>query len=359
VQRRFTFVAAILVTALAGAAVGVGTYASFGGHTTTTVVRQEVAATSRPTSAKTTSVNQIYRDTVAGVVEITEKSTSTSSSTFPFGGQQEETVGQGSGFVYDTAGHIITNDHVVAGANSVSVRFANGHTYSATVVGADPSTDVAVIKVNAPESVLHPLTLGDSSAVQVGDGVIAIGSPFGLVNTVTTGVVSALDRTIQSPNGFPINGAIQTDAAINHGNSGGPLLDTDGDVVGITSQIDTGGTTDGNVGIGFAVPSNTVRSIASQLIASGKVEHAFLGVEIETGSGGAVVGSVQSGTPAARAGLKAGDVIVGAANQTVHSSTDLRNVIDSKKPGEQITITYKRNGSTHTVQVTLTQRPSS
>ena len=186
------------------------------------------------------------------------------------------------GFVYDTQGHVITNQHVVDGAQSVSVKFANGRTYSATVVGADPSTDLAVIDVDAPASVLKPLELGDSSAVEVGDGVIAIGSPFGLDQTVTTGIVSALHRQITSPNNFSIDNAIQTDAAINHGNSGGPLLDMDGDVIGVNSQIESD--SGGNDGVGFAVPSNTISRIAGALIDNGSVEHAYLGVAIDDSS---------------------------------------------------------------------------
>ena len=174
---------------------------------------------------------------------------------------------------------MVTNQHVVDGAQSVSVKFANGRTYSATVVGADPSTDLAVIDVNAPASVLKPLELGDSSAVEVGDGVIAIGSPFGLDQTVTTGIVSALHRQITSPNNFSIDNAIQTDAAINHGNSGGPLLDMHGDVIGVNSQIESD--SGGNDGVGFAVPSNTISRIAAALIDNGSVEHAYLGVAID------------------------------------------------------------------------------
>ncbi len=217
---------------------------------------------------------------------------------------------RGSGFVYDTQGHVVTNQHVVDGAQSVSVKFANGRTYSATVVGADPSTDLAVIDVNAPASVLKPLELGDSSAVEVGDGVIAIGSPFGLDQTVTTGIVSALHRQITSPNNFSIDNAIQTDAAINHGNSGGPLLDMHGDVIGVNSQIESD--SGGNDGVGFAVPSNTISRIAAALIDNGSVEHAYLGVAIDdsaTSTAGARLAEVRSGTPAARAGLKTGDVI--------------------------------------------------
>jgi putative serine protease PepD len=360
--RRITPLIVLFLTGLAGAAVGVGTYAALGGRTTTTtVVRDAGAATSRPTSNTSggLSVNEIYRRTSPGVVEITARSTSASQ--FPFGGSQQS-VGQGSGFVYDTSGHVVTNEHVVDGASAVTVKFENGKSYSAKVVGTDSSTDVAVLKVNAPSSVLHPLTLADSGAVAVGDGVVAIGSPFGLENSVTSGIVSALHRSIDSPSGFSIPNAIQTDAAINHGNSGGPLLDAAGHVIGITSQIESGAggsSSGGNDGVGFAVPSNTVRSVVSQLLATGKVEHAYLGVEITSAAaGGARVASVRSGTPAAKAGIKAGDVITKVDGTSVGSSDELQQAIDGRKPGDRVTLEIRRGGKTVTVHVTLGTRPS-
>jgi putative serine protease PepD len=253
---------------------------------------------------------------------------------------------------------VVTNQHVVDGAQSVSVKFANGRTYSATVVGADPSTDLAVIDVNAPASVLKPLELGDSSAVEVGDGVIAIGSPFGLDQTVTTGIVSALHRQITSPNNFSIDNAIQTDAAINHGNSGGPLLDMHGDVIGVNSQIESD--SGGNDGVGFAVPSNTISRIAAALIDNGSVEHAYLGVAIDdsTSTAGARLAEVRPGTPAARAGLKSGDVITKFGGASIGSADELRQLVDSKQPGDKVEVTAKRNGTTKTVTVTLGTRPS-
>ena len=199
---------------------------------------------------------------------------------------------------------MITNQHVVDGAQSVEVTFWNGKTYDATVVGSDPSTDIAVLDVDAPASVFEPLELGDSSQLEVGDGVIAIGSPFGLEQTVTTGIVSALHRQITAPNDFAIDDAIQTDAAINHGNSGGPLLDLDGKVVGVNSQIES--ESGGNDGVGFAVSSNTVAKIAAALIADGSVEHAYLGVATDSSTSpvGAEITTVRSGTAAADAGLR-------------------------------------------------------
>ena len=187
----------------------------------------------------------------------------------------------------DTEGHILTNNHVVEGASKIEVKLgASDNELHGEVVGTDPATDLALLKVDAPADQLHPLTLGDSSKVEVGDPVVAIGNPFGLDRTVTSGIVSALQRQIQAPNGFSISHVIQTDAAINPGNSGGPLINAEGEVIGINSQIETGGSGDGNVGIGFAIPINTAREVANQIEKNGKVEHAYLGI-----SGGSVTPS--------------------------------------------------------------------
>jgi putative serine protease PepD len=304
-------------------------------------------------------VNEIYKRDAPGVVEITTTE-SGGSSTFPFGnGGGRSQTAQGSGFVYDSNGDIVTNEHVVDGASSVKVTFSDGSTYTGKVVGKDASTDLAVLRVDAPASKLHPLTLADSSDVQVGDGVVAIGSPFGLEETVTSGIVSALHRQMTAPNNFTIDDSIQTDAAINHGNSGGPLLDTRGRVIGITSQIqsDTGG----NDGIGFAVPSNTVRTIAEKLIANGKVEHAYLGVQIDPTAvnGGVRLSNVLSGAPAASAGLHPGDVVRSVDGVRVSTPDSLRAAIDAHNPGDTITVTYVRNGTTHTAHVKLANRPPS
>jgi S1-C subfamily serine protease len=260
-------------------------------------------------------------------------------------------------------------------------RFSDGSTYKATLVGSDASTDLAVVKVDAPSSKLHPLALADSSDVEAGDGVVAIGNPFGLENSVTSGIVSAVHRQIVAPNDFTIDDAIQTDAAINHGNSGGALLDLLGHVVGVTAQIksDSGG----NEGVGFAVPSNTVRSVASKLISTGAVEHAYLGVAVQTipsdAAGalgvpqGAEITQIRAGAPASGAGLKGaggqkavngqvyptgGDVITKVDGEQVTTAEDLQSLIGAKSPGDQVTITYVRAGSEKTVQVTLAKRPS-
>jgi putative serine protease PepD len=344
-----------------GAGAGAGSYAAFGAHSgTTTTVVQEAAANGSPTaSTKTMSVNGVYRAARDGVVEITTTTTSTSSDGFPFpSGGSEKAQAQGSGFVYDSNGHIVTNNHVVDGASSISATFSDGSKYSAKVVGTDPSSDLAVLKVDAPSSKLHPLTLGDSGKLEVGDGVVAIGSPFGLDETVTSGIVSALDRDISSTNNFTISGVIQTDAAINHGNSGGPLLNMAGQVVGITTQIES--ESGGNDGVGFAVPSSTIAEVVSKLVKGEKVVHPYLGVYVQTpaNGSGAQVARLKSGSPAATAGLKAGDVITGFGGQTIASPDDLTAVVAAKQPGDKVSITYQRNGSTKTTQVTIGTRPS-
>ena len=263
-----------------GGGVALGGAAAVGALDTggsTTVVEQTSAAPSTvpAVAGKGLTVNEIYKRMGPGVVQIT---TTIGASTSTDGQFQQSSQALGSGFVLDKEGHIVTNYHVIDGATSIEVRFSNDDTLKATLVGSDPSTDVALLKVDASPDALTPLSLADSTQVEVGDPVVAIGNPFGLERTVTTGIVSALQRAVKAPNGYSIDHVIQTDAAINHGNSGGPLLNTLGAVIGINSQIETGGSGDGNVGIGFAVPSNTVKSVIDQLLASGKVDHAFLGV---------------------------------------------------------------------------------
>jgi putative serine protease PepD len=309
--------------------------------------------TAQAAASASDSIADIYEQASPAVVEITVSGTREPS---PFGAPGGTQQSQGSGFVYDTQGHVITNQHVVAGAETVSVTFANGKSYSARVVGSDPSTDIAVLDVDAPASVLSPLELGDSSSLEVGEGVVAIGSPFGLEQTVTSGIVSALHRQITAPNNFAIDDAIQTDAAINHGNSGGPLLDLSGEVVGVNSQIES--ESGGNDGVGFAVPSNTVDRIARALIADGSVEHAYLGVSTEDGDGGASIAEVRAGTPAADAGLRTGDVVTAIDGRKVASADELRTAIDAQQPGDGVKLTVERGGSTETITVTLGTRPS-
>jgi putative serine protease PepD len=352
-RSRPLIVASLLAAACLGAGGGAVAYATL--SDSDTVVKQVTVKQGQAVASSTAplSVNQIYRRAYRGVVEIT---VTTNSGSSQFGGGDGTSQAQGSGWVYDTDGHIVTNDHVVDGAQSISVRFWNGKSYSASVVGTDQSTDLAVIKVDAPSSVLHPLEVGDSSAVQVGDGVVAIGSPFGLEETVTSGIVSALHRAITAPNNFTINDSIQTDAAINHGNSGGPLLNAQGQVIGVNAQIksDSGG----NEGVGFSIPANTIRRIASTLISSGKVEHAYLGVSVDASAPTARIASVRPSTPAAGAGLKGGDVVTAVDGTTISSGDDLTRAIDAHKPGDKITVTYRRGGSEHTTTLTLATRPS-
>jgi putative serine protease PepD len=358
--------AALVAVALASGAGGAAVYglAGGGGSSSTTTALATPAPTTRPAAAVKTSgglsVNQIYRQANRGVVDIKVRQ-SASAGTDQFGGGNgsgQESQAEGSGFVIDGGGHIATNQHVVDGATSITVTFADGKTASAKVVGTDPSTDVAVIKVDAPKSELHPLTFGDSSNVEVGDGVVAIGSPFGLEETVTTGIVSALDRTIQAPNNFTISGAIQTDAAINHGNSGGPLLDSSGHVIGINAQIESD--SGGNDGVGFSIPSSMVQRVAQELISGGKVAHAYLGVQLtDAGSGGAAtVAQTVSGGPGASSGLRSGDVVTAIDGKTVDSSDALVAAVDSHKPGDEITLTVKRGGGTSQVKVKLGTRPN-
>ena len=369
--------AAALVAAAGIGAGGAATYAVLSDDGTRTVVRQVTVEDSEPAaSASPLSVNQIYRRTYKGVVEITVTAEASES---PFGAPRAR--GQGSGFVYDRQGHVVTNQHVVQGASSVSVRLWNGQTYDAEVVGTDASTDLAVLDVDAPASVLSPLRFGDSSEVEVGDGVVAIGSPFGLEQTVTSGIVSALHRQMTAPNEFSINDSIQTDAAINHGNSGGPLLNSGGRVIGVNAQIES--ESGGNDGVGFAIPSNTVRSIVSQLVETGEVEHAYLGVGVQTIPAsvadeldlveGVALTEVRRDTPAARAGLRAasgsrlvdgqsyptgGDVVTALDGKGITSAEELQSVIDASKPGDTVSITLVRDGDSRTVRVKLASRPS-
>jgi len=336
-----TLAAALAAGALIGAGGGAATYAALSSGNGKTVVRQVTVNDGQPTSSGgNLSVQSIYRLAYKGVVEITASQ------------------GQGSGFDYDGDGHVVTNAHVVEGASSVSVKFWSGKSYTAQVVGVDASTDLAVLKVNAPVSELFPLSLGDSSKLAVGEPVVAIGSPFGLEGTLTSGIVSALHREMTSPNHFAIDNSIQPDAAINHGNSGGPLLNSQGKVVGVTSQIES--SSGGNEGVGFAIPSSTVSAIASQLISNGKAVHAFLDVVLRDSSSqtGAAISQVRAGTPAARANLHAGDVVTAAAGKPVASASELRAVINAHRPGDAISITYERGGQSHTVKVTLAARPA-
>ena len=350
-----------------------------------TVIQQAPLSATRPVAQQSQggglTVNQIYNKVGPGVAFIQSSIVQQTANPFGFPQQQKGTA-SGSGFVLNKQGNIVTNAHVVDGASNVQVSFNNGNPVPATIVGKDLSTDVAVLKVDPSKVKLTPVALGDSSKLQVGDPVVAIGNPFDFNDTVTTGVVSALQREIQAPNNFSIDHAIQTDAAINPGNSGGPLLNANGDVVGINSQIATSGSSKGNVGIGFAIPINLAKQVIPQLIKSGKVQHAFIWITTAPidptvvkaahlpVNNGALVQAVQSGSPAAKAGLQAGhnqtsqgiklggDLIVGVAGHTINKPDDIAAAIADKKPGDTIQITFFRGQTKKTVSLTLANRPA-
>ncbi len=384
--------AGLLIAALLGGGFALGGAAALGKlGEKTTIIREEAAPNSSEPAAfqtgKRKSINEIYRASAPGVVHIetTTRAPQSEDPFFgnPFGATQTQRA-LGSGFVIDKAGHIVTNYHVVRGANSIQVSFSNNERFKAKVVGTDPSTDVAVLKVDVKSRALKSLPLGNSDTVRVGDQVIAIGNPFGLDRSVTSGIVSAVQRRIEAPNRLSIAHVIQTDAALNHGNSGGPLLNAQGEVVGINAQIETGGATDGNVGIGFAIPINTVKDVVAQLIKHGKVEHAFLGIEGKTltpsiahlfhlpVTNGVLVATVRKGTGAAQAGLKpatnevtvegdswpaGGDVIVKVDGQPVSTVERLADVIGSKKPGDKIDLEIVRGTTRQTLTVKLGRQP--
>jgi S1-C subfamily serine protease len=383
--------AELLVVALVGAGLALGGAAllgKLGDHTTV----QQVLTTSRPATATVQSSSKgltpeaIYQHDGPGVVQITATSVTQSApdpfNFFPSTPQTSKSLG--SGFVLDRAGHIITNFHVIQGAQKVQVSFSGQDQLPATVVGKDRSTDVAILKIDAHSRALTPLPLGNSDAVRVGDPVYAIGNPFGLTRTLTTGVVSAVQRQIFAPNGVPIDSAIQTDAAINHGNSGGPLIDVGGRVIGVTSQIQTGSDQNqGNVGIGFAIPVNTVRDIAGQIIANGKAQHAFLGLgaaavtpqlqklfNLPT-SRGLLVRDVTKGSGADKAGIKGGttsvvvqgesykvggDIITKIDGTPVSSYDQLYAAVQRKHPGDSLKIELYHHNSKRTVTAKLGTR---
>jgi S1-C subfamily serine protease len=359
--------------------------------TTTTVVRSQAPFTSSGSSRSTQqasaeaggglTVGDIYKKSAPGVAYI--QATIVQTTPGPFGlPDQQPGEATGSGFVLNDQGYIATNAHVVSGAKDVQVSFGKSDPVPAKVVGKDLSTDLAVIKVDPSKVKLTALPLGNSSSLRVGDPVVAIGNPFGFDDTVTTGIVSALGREIQAPNNFSIDHTIQTDAAINPGNSGGPLLDQHGRVIGINSQIATGGSSKGSVGIGFAIPINLAKRVLPTLIKSGKVPHAYIGVTTAPlsptvvndlklpVSKGALVQAVEPGSPAEKAGLRAGktttatsliaggDLIVGVNGKAISTPSDIANAIATTKPGDQVKIDFYRGGAKSSVSVTLADRPA-
>jgi S1-C subfamily serine protease len=397
-RTRLLYGSGLVAAAVLGGAFALGGAALFGGFDAGTTIVRPVAAVQpvapvpvkEQTSGRALTVNAIYHRAAPGVVQVTATQVVSSHTVDPFFGftiprnQKEQALG--SGFVIDKAGHIVTNYHVVAGARTVDVSFSNNESMRAKVVGVDPSTDVAVLQVDAHSRALTPLTLGNSDAVRVGDAVVAIGNPFGYDRTVTAGIVSALQRVIQAPNAYSIDHVIQTDAALNKGNSGGPLLDASGDVIGVNSQITTGDTgARGNVGIGFAIPINTVKTVAAQIIRTGHAEHAFLGITAQPVTAtaarlfklpakyGLLVARVQPGSAAAKAGLHpgrqsatlagetyplGGDLLSSIDSTPLSSVEQLRDVIGNRQPGDVVKLGVYRGGQMKTVTVKLGRQPS-
>jgi putative serine protease PepD len=364
--RRRAPLALLLVTAaLLGGGVSAGVLAAAGvvgndpASQTTSVIRS-AGGTSGGLDA-----GALYASASPGVVDITAKGTSSASAqpSNPFGGspQQSQTTSTGTGFVVDGEGHIVTASHVVDGASSVTVTLQDGTTRKATVLGKDDATDVAVLKIDPSGLTLHPLALASSASLGVGDEVAAIGDPFGYDRSISTGIVSGVDRTIKAPNGFTVAHAIQTDAALNPGNSGGPLLNASGQVIGIVDQIATDGSADQSSGVGFAIPIDLVKSQLSTLEAGGKVSHAYLGVATAgtaTSTAGAAIATVTPGGPAAAAGLRAGDVVTEIAGTTIKNPNDLVAVIASHRPGDKVKLTVRRGSSAVQATVTLGTQPA-
>jgi len=385
--------AALAVAAALGGLVAVGAVALLGGLDGDTTVVTETSPAANPGLAPANgnglSINQIYERAASGVVRVNATNNSTSFTPRDIPSDQSPTPQSsalGSGFVLDKAGHIVTNYHVVEGANEVTVSFSNRDTVKAEIVGTDPSTDLAVLRVDTSASALTPLPLGDSDAVRVGDPVVAIGNPFGLDRTVTSGIVSALQRLITAPNRFTIDHVIQTDAPINHGNSGGPLLSSRGQVIGVNTQIETGDTATGNVGIGFSVPSNTVKDVVAQILRTGRVDHAYLGISGQAVTSdvadkynlavqkGVIVESVTQDSGADSAGLKGGktqvvvagetfvlggDIIVSFGGERISSIEQLRDAVAAHKPGDKVKVVIYRDANKTSVTVTLGRQPPS
>ena len=379
-------VGALLAAGLVGGAIALGGAAAFADFGATTTIREVASAgSSASVDFRTQSqltIGQVFRRSSPGVVQIEARATVPPDPFDPFSETQRSL---GSGFVIDIAGHIVTNYHVVQGADSVEVSFSNNESVEARVVGVDPSTDLAVLKVNTPSRGLAPLPLGESDVVRVGDAVVAIGNPFGYERSVTAGIVSAIGRVLEAPNSLAIDNAIQTDAPINPGNSGGPLLNTRGEVIGVNTQIRTTELPEGNVGIGFAVPVDTVKSVAAQIIKSGKAEHAYLGIRATPlttdiarlfrlpTARGLLVDTVEPGSAAADAGVRpgrrvvivegeswrlGGDIIVRADGRPVTTVEALRAQVARKRPGQRLELEIWRGDERERVRVKLGRAPA-
>lgn len=387
--------AALLVAAVAGGAVALGgaKLAGFGEATTTVreVIRDSapeqspVASESR--SGGALSIAEIYRRAAPGVVQVTTTS-KVEGAVDPFFGfdvPDETRRALGSGFVIDKAGYVVTNFHVIKEADTIEVSFSNNDSMKARIVGRDPSTDIALLKVEANSRALRPLILGDSSALRVGDDVLAIGNPLGFERSATRGIVSAVQRPLRAPSGFTIDHVIQTDAALNRGNSGGPLMNSRGQVIGVNSAIETAGDgSQGNIGIGFAVPINTVRDVVAQLKEKGRVDHPYLGIEARPIQAniadlfrlpvrkGLLVENVFPETGAAEAGLRGGatrvvvagesymiggDIIVKADGQELTTTERLRELVSEKEPGDRLKLEIYRGQERETVDIKLGRQP--
>jgi putative serine protease PepD len=355
----------LTIAVLLGGAITTGALAVTGtlGNDASTTPTVLPSSSSDASAGSTTSIEAkaIYASASDGVVEITATGTGTSQpNPFGGGGGGSQSTATGSGFVIDGQGDIVTAAHVVNGASSLKVTFPDGTTRTATLSGKDNATDVAVLKIDPSGLKLHPLALGSSASLTVGDALAVIGSPFGYENSISTGIVSGLDRTIDAPNGYSVAHALQTDAALNPGNSGGPILDSSGRVVGIADQIATSGSADQSAGVGFAVPIDLVANELKPLEAGQTVKHAYLGVSTtdSPGTTGAVIASVASGGPAAGAGLKAGDIVTGIDGKTIAGPGDVVAVIGGHKPGDQVKVTVRRGSSTVNATVTLGTEPT-
>ncbi len=342
------------------------------GGTSTTVVREAAATetvaakTSETSESRSNATEALYAAASPAVVEIKATVPSEGGEAIPgspFGeaeGQAAESTATGSGFIVDGEGTVVTAAHVVDEASSVTVTLQDGTTRKAEVLGTDEASDIAVIRFDATGLELQTLELGDSSALNVGASVAAIGAPFEYAWSLSTGIVSGLDRTIEAPNGFTVAHAIQTDAAVNPGNSGGPLLDSEGQVIGIVDQIATDGSADQSSGVGFAVPSDLIASELEELEAGETVQHAYLGVATGTSTSttGAEVEEVSSGSPAAEAGLQKGDVIDSFDGSAVDGTEELVSDIAAAKPEEKVTIGIDRGSKSLSIEVRLGTQPA-